>query len=261
MKTLKIIFATVLLGFVKLVTAQDSSVPQVPAYTVTEEKPYNSYNGFFNLAFGITQPMGAFSREPVNQYNGYALSGGNFSFSAGLPVAHSNFGIALMYNYSSNLFNVDDYVSNIQMGDASRNYIPLVQDAYSENFFLAGIYGTIPIDPIAIDLRLMGGPAVCNLPEVVYTANSTAATATQNPIWHINGSTSSSFATDAGVTIRYKVGEFSLLGGLDYLWADPMVSTTERYTDQFGSTSYSHIGGSSPVSLLSYSLGFGFDFR
>ncbi|HTA83333.1 MAG TPA: hypothetical protein VK783_10380 [Bacteroidia bacterium] len=262
MRTLRIIFVTLLAGAAKLTIGQDNSAPApapapVPQYTATEEKPYS---GFFNLGFGITQPTGVFGRETGTSYNGYALSGGSFSFSAGLPIAHSNFGVALMYNYSSNLFDVNDYVNNIQMGDASTNYAPVLQDAYDENFFLAGLYATIPVNPFAIDFRLMGGPAVCDLPEVVYSAEATSPTATQNFVWHIAGSTSTSFATDAGITIRYKVGLFSLLGGIDYLWTDPMVSTTERYTDQYGNVTYSHVGGSSPISFLNYSLGFGFQF-
>jgi hypothetical protein len=257
MKTTKVITALLfLLGAIQFVSAQDVAPPPPPP-----ENPGSMPTGYFELGIGAGQPLNSFAWNNGTGYGGYALPGGNLNVSFGIPIAHSNFGVAFMYNYAWNLYDVNTYVNNVQISDQSNTYTPLVQDEYRESFILGGLFATIPLQRISFDFRLMGGLAVCALPELDYEADATSPTASQNFEWDTYGSTSTSFASDMGASIRFRIFRTSLMVGIDYLNTDPMVNTTQRYTDQYGASTYSHVGGSSPISIISYSLGIGYQFR
>jgi hypothetical protein len=256
MKTTKAISALlVFTGIVNFTIAQEVPPPYEP---VNEGVPPS---GYFELGIGAAQPLSSFAREVGSGYGGYALPGTNVNLSFGIPIAHSNFGIALMYNYAWNPHDINTYVDNIQMADQSNRYMPLGQDVYRESFILGGLFATIPVQRVSFDFRLMGGLAICGLPEVDYGADATSLTASQNFEWDTYNSTSTAFATDMGVNIRFRIHRTSIMAGIDYLYADPMVSTTQQYTNQYGSSTYSHIGGMLPISIMSYSLGIGYQFR
>lgn len=255
MKTTRIIAALLFFtGIVNLATAQYEASPPPPADEGTPP------TGYFEVGFGAAQPIGRFSSEGGTGYGGYALPGTNFNLSFGLPIMHSNFGVAIMYNYAWNAFDIDNYVSNIQISDQNNSYAPLGQDFYTENFILAGLFATIPIQRLSFDFRLMGGVAICGLPEIDYGEEANSVTATQNFEWDTYSSTSTAFATDMGFNLRYRIYRTSIMAGIDYLYSDPMVRTTQYYTDQYGNSTYTHIGGSSPISLISYSIGIGYQF-
>jgi len=254
MKTTKAISALlVYMGLVNFTIAQDGPAP-TPTYEGTPP------SGYFELGIGAAEPINAFAKEAGSSYGGYALPGANLNLSFGIPIAHSNFGIALMYNYAWNFQDINTYVDNIQMTDQNNTYMPLGQDAYRESFILGGLFATIPVQRVSFDFRLMGGLAICRLPEVDYGADATSVTATQNFEWDTYSSVATSFASDLGMNIRFRIFRTSIMAGIDYLYADPMVNTTQQYTDQFGNSSYSHVGGMLPISIISYSIGIGYQF-
>jgi hypothetical protein len=254
MKTRKAISALLIsIGLVNFAIAQDGPPPA----SVNEGVPPS---GYFEVGIGAAQPVNSFAREAGAAYGGYASPGTNLNLSFGIPIAHSNFGIALMYNYALNPYDINTYVDNVQMTDQNNTYTPVAQDAYRESFILGGLFATIPIQRVSLDFRLMGGLAICGLPEVDYTEDATSVTASQNFEWDTYSSTSTSFATDMGVNIRFRINRTSIMAGVDYLHADPMVSTTQQYTDQYGNSTYSHIGGMLPISIMSYSIGIGYQF-
>src|SRR5579863_4441377 len=51
--------------------------------------------GYVVFNFGLSQPAGDFARAINTSYSGYALPGNNFGLSFGIPLAHSNLGIAI----------------------------------------------------------------------------------------------------------------------------------------------------------------------
>jgi len=254
MRTTKAISALlILIGVTNSTIAQDVAPP--PA---SEGVPPS---GYFEIGIGAAEPLNNFARATGSGYGGYALPGTNVNLSMGIPIAESNFGVAVMYNYAWNFHDINTYVDNVQMSDQSNTYFPNGQDSYRESFILAGLFATIPVDRVSFDFRLMGGLAICGLPEVDYGADATSVTASQNFEWDTYSSTATSFASDLGMNIRFRIHRTSIMAGIDYLYADPMVNTTQQYTDQYGNSTYTHVGGMLPISIMSYSLGIGYQFR
>src|SRR6185312_2516396 len=172
MKTLKVIFSLFLLGTIKVATAQYDNTPT--PLPIPESSPPT---GYFVFGFGFTQPMYRFASENYAGYGGYALPGNSFSLSLGAPIMHSNFGVALMYSYNWNKYDINGYVSNIQFSDQSNTYNPVSDDSYRESMIMGGLFATIPIQRLSIDFRAMGDVAMCTLPEVAYEMDATSVTA------------------------------------------------------------------------------------
>jgi len=213
-------------------------------------------SGYFEFSFGLAEPVGNFVKHPGSAYSGYAMSGDNFNISLGIPISQSNFGVALMYGYYHNNFDMNNYVNYIATTDSSKKpYQVQQQSAYNENIIMGGLYATIPFQNLSIDFRVMGGAAFCNLPEVSYSATQSVFLGTDNYSWDTYASKASAFAFGAGADIRYRFGFMSLMVGIDYLTATPTVNTTQQYTDPSGNISYSHVSGNMPISLVSAYIG------
>jgi hypothetical protein len=262
MKNFLSIFAIFsLTGILNTSTAQEYQMTPPPP-------PSQEYNtvaptGYFALSLGIAQPIGSFASQPTTGYGGYALTGDNINLSIGIPINHSNFGIAFMFGSFVNDFDMNTYVSNAAISDPSKNYQPFEQDVYDESFILAGLFATYPINRLSIDVRIMGGVSFCYLPEVDYGAAVYDPTISDydNYEWDTYSSRSTSFALAAGADLRYKVRRFSLMLGVDFLTTDPTVNTEQQYTDPNGNYSYTHITGKVPISIISTSLGIAYQIR
>ena len=221
-------------------------------------------SGYFEISIGLAQPVGSFSGNGGAGYSGYALPGDNISISLGIPINHSNLGIALMYSFCSNPFDLNTYVGDVQYADQSNTYYIPSQagyGTYDESFIMGGLFATIPIQRLSFDFRLMGGVAICSLPEITYAAYATSNTANNDFAWDIASSSTAGLAFDMGGSIRYKLRRISIMAGIDFTGADPMVSTNKYYIDQFGNRSFTHVGGSLPISITSFSFGLGYEIR
>lgn len=229
-------------------------------HPVSASQPAMYPSGYFEISIGITEPVGPFRNNFGTSYGGYALPGIAFDLSMGIPVNHSNMGIALMYGGSANTFDVNSYVSSLQASDQSRAYAAQVQDTYNTRFIMGGYFWTWPADRLSFDGRVMIGAALCTLPEVGYTATQ------YNPVFNTNdvysydiySSSSAAFAFDIGGDLRYRFRRTSLMLGMDYAFADPYVNTTEQAIDPAGNYSYSRVTGNIPISLFSFNLGIGY---
>jgi len=277
MKKIKIFLAVLLVGAIQFADAQYYPGPPGPPPGPAPRERHNDEaaeitppTGYFEISVGAAEPIGSFASTGSTSYSGYALSGADLAISFGIPINHSNLGIALMYKGVSNQFDYNNYENNIQYSDPGKTYyIPTDQygnnaDAgisYDESFIMAGLFATYPIQRLSFDFRLMGGVAICSLPEVVYAAYATSPTAPDDFSWDISASSTGSFAFGAGADLRYKFRRVSLMLGVDFLTTDPIVSTNETYVDQSGSTSQSHLGGNLPISIMSYSIGIGYTIR
>ncbi len=277
MKKIKIFLAVLLVGAIQFADAQYYPGPPGPPPGPAPRERHNDEaaeitppTGYFEISVGATEPIGNFAGTGSTSYSGYALPGADLAISLGVPINHSNLGIALMYKGVSNQFDYNSYENNIQYSDPSKTYyIPYDQYgnnadqgiSYDESFIMVGLFATYPIQRLSFDFRLMGGVAICSLPEVVYAAHATSLTAPDDFSWDISASSTSSFAFGAGADLRYKFRRVSLMLGVDFLTADPLISTNETYVDQSGSTSQSRLGGNLPISLMSYSIGIGYTVR
>jgi hypothetical protein len=267
MKTIR--YISILFGFAGILNtskAQDYSAPP-PA----PSPPNQSYtggdisipSGYFEIGFGLAQPTGKFMSNSSSGYGGYALPGSNFELSLGVPVNHSNLGVAFMFGSCDNSFDINTYVSNVSMSDQSKSYTPLIQDDYNENFIMAGLFATIPLYRLSIDFRLMGGIAFCYLPEVDYGASEydPLVAGYDNYEWDTYSSRSTSFAYGFGADLRYRIRRFSVMFGVNYIATNPVVSTEQQYTDPNGDYTYTHVGGSIPISIVSANIGLAYQIR
>ena len=170
-------------------------------------------------------------------------------------------GIALMYGGYNNAFDINTYVSSLQMNDRSNSYSGLVQDAYNESFIMGGYFWTWPVQRLSFDARIMGGVALCTLPEVAYEVDVPVTGGYAVNTYDIASSSAASFAFDIGGDIRYKLRRTSIMFGIDYTHANPSASTTEQYEDPNYNYSYSHVSGSMPISVFCFNLGIAYQIR
>jgi hypothetical protein len=218
--------------------------------------------GYFELSIGLATPTGSFASPVGLSYNGkYALPGLAFNASAGIPIAHTNIGIALMYGYYNNPFDINSYVNNVQFSDQTKSYSPITQDSYVENFVMAGLFWTWPIERFSFDARFMGGIAVCNLPEIYYGADyayGPYGSGYYEYTWDYAPSSSIAFAFDIGGDARYKLRRSSIMFGVDYIHASTNANTTLNYTDANGINWPYNVHSGVSIANLTFTLGVGY---
>lgn len=256
----KITYITMILctaGIFNSLYAQNADTP-TPAQQ--DVKPSTAPTGYAEVSFGMAIPTGNFAKESGENYGEYALLGNNFNISLGIPVHHSNFGVALMYGSFSNFFDMNTYVNNIQANDPTKFYSPIKGDEYDESVFMAGFFATYPVHRFSFDFRIMGGIAFCYLPEVDYGANPVTE-GTYNYEWDTHSSTSSSFVYDAGVDVRYKVRRMSVMFGVDFISANPTVNTTQLYIDPNGNYLSTQIHQNVSMPIVSVDIGVAYRIR
>lgn len=223
----------------------------------------NEPSGYITVNFGFANPQGSFGQEIGNQYGGYALPGSDFNFSLGVPVNHSDFGVALMFGSYDNQYDLNTFSNN--------NYVSPVfpdQNDYSESSILGGLYATYPIGRLSIDGRLMGGVLLSNLPEQDIIYDDVAGDQYQ---YDLQPSNSTSFAFDAGIGVRFMIAQFNrrklcVTANLDYLYSSVSYNTEqiEYYTPYANNptnityqTNYSATGHL-PIQLLNITFGIGY---
>jgi hypothetical protein len=251
-----------LAGIYNKTIAQDNSAPL--QNTQGYGNNYQSVpSGYFELSLGLSEPTGSFMNAHGGGYGGYALPGENFNLSLGVPVNHSNIGLAFMFGNYLNAFDINTYVSNIAVTDANKSYQPFLQDSYDESLIMGGLFATIPIDRLSIDFRVLGGIAFCYLPEIDYGASQydQLTLSYNNYEWDTYGSRSTSFAYAIGADLRYRIHRVSLMLGVDYVAAMPQINTQQQYIDPNGNSTYTPVGGNLSISLLSANIGLAYSIR
>jgi hypothetical protein len=221
-------------------------------------------SGYFAVSIGLAVPQGSFTNAISTNYNGgYALPGMAVNISLGIPVAHSNIGVALMYGNYNNPFDINSYVNNIQVSDQNKSYGPVLQDSYNESFIMGGLFWTWPVQRLSFDARAMVGVAICNLPEVTYGAQQYDPTlgGYDQYQWDYAPSSTTAFAYDLGGDIRYRVRRASIMFGVDFIHANPMINTTLDYTDQNNVDWYSHVSGGVSISDIVFNLGIAYQIN
>ena len=140
MKKARIIIAALILGTIGFADAQEyygGPAPRQRERQENQEPEMTQPTGYFQISFGLAQPIGSFANEFGTGYGGYALPGDNLGISLGIPINHSNFGVALAYSNCSNVFDVGTYTANIAYANPGLNYYyPNGQDnVYNERLY------------------------------------------------------------------------------------------------------------------------------
>jgi len=249
-------------------------------------------SGFISINFGFATPEGNFA-QPFSQgiyssavgigYGNYALPGSSFHFSIGIPVSHSNFGVALMFGSYDNEYDLNNYVNALSNSNVNYNAYstsPITyyqaaasQNSYDESSIMGGLYVTFPIGRLSIDGRLMAGALLCSLPEQNVDAYDAAGDALQ---YDVEPSNSTSIAFDAGLGIRFMLAEFGrrklcIMANADFLYSNVSYNTQQDVSvlPTTPPTGYPAgvpislvpsptVSGSLPIELLNITFGIGY---
>jgi len=246
-------------------------------------------SGYISVNFGFATPEGNFAQpfpegnysEAVGAgYGNYADAGTAFHFSIGIPVNHSNFGVALMFGSYSNQYDLNSYVNTLNYSSINYNAYsnsPITgyavapsQNVYSESSIMGGLFATFPVGRLSLDGRLMIGALLCNLPEQSVYAEDAAGDELN---YDVQPSNSTSLAFDAGVGLRFMLAEFGrrklcIMANVDYLYSDVSYNTSQyNYVIPATGVNAGYQGqlvpspsvtGTLPIELLNITFGIGY---
>ena len=237
--------------------------PPPPPSHEKDDDGYAAPSGFLSVNFGFATPEGSFAQSFGSGYGGYAEPGSVFHFSLGIPVAHSNFGVALMYGNYENDYNLNSYC-NIN------GFISAPADnTYAEQSIMGGLFFTYPLGRLSIDARAMIGALLCSLPEQDYYTEDAMLNEYQ---YDMQASNSTALAFDAGIGLRFLIIKFGrrplcAMVNVDYLSANPSYSTEQivyesPYVNPTGVV-YQLVpnptfSGHLPISILNVTFGLGY---
>jgi|GEM_PF-778965 len=253
----------------------------------TPEEP----SGYISINFGFATPEGNFSQSYSENsfsngsavgigYGNYAQPGSAFHFSLGIPVDHSNFGVALMFGSYSNQYDINSYANSLNASPINYNAYsnsPIIayqsgggQNTYDESSIMGGLFATYPIGRLSLDGRLMLGALLCNLPEQYITAEDADGDYLQ---YDVEASNSTSLAFDVGVGARFLIAQLGrrklcVMVNADYLYSNVSYSTQQDLyvTPSSGSNAgylvqlvpSPQMSGKLPISLLNITFGIGY---
>ena len=244
--------------------------------------------GFLSVNLGLANPEGAFAQQFGSGYGGYAMPGFEFNFALGLPVNHSNFGVAVMVGSYTNTYNNGQWANNLYNDPSPNNYFyqnaiypGQTVNVYANTSIMVGGYGTLPLGRLSIDARLMVGALIAGLPERTFQFQYNADTLIEDDVQPANPV---SFAVDAGIGLRYFIGNFGRRKVCLMLNADYLFSSVSYFTQdyQYMIPNYSYnqfqittqplpgitptpdvngnISGTMPIALFSLTFGVGYQF-
>ena len=249
-------------------------------------------SGYISVNFGFATPKGSFGQafpqgnytEAVGTgYGNYATPGDVFSFSLGIPINHSNFGIALMFGSYDNSYDLGNYVNGLS--NSSFYYNPYsnspiigyaaapAQNSYSESSILGGLFATYPIGRLSFDGRFMIGALLCGLPEQNVYAEDADGDQLQ---YDVEPSNATSFAIDVGVGARFLLAQLGrrklcIMANVDYLYSNVSYSTQQDlyvvpnsgpnagYQAQLVPSP--SVSGKLPIQLLNVTFGIGYQLN
>jgi hypothetical protein len=250
----------------------------------------NEASGYISINFGFATPEGnfgqSFSQSGYNNqaagigYGNYADPGTSFHFSLGIPINHSNFGIAFMFGSYTNQYDINNYVNSLVNSPVSYNAYansPIEeyasgngQNVYTESSILGGGFATYPIGRLSIDGRLMIGALLCNLPEQNVYAEDAAGDELD---YDVEPSNSTAFAFDLGVGVRFMVAQLGrrklcIMANVDYMYSKVSYNTQQDlYVVPASGNNAGYqaqlvpspqVSGNLPIQLLNVTFGIGY---
>ena len=223
-------------------------------------------SGYISGNVGFANPEGSYGAAVGGGYGGYAMAGYDFNLSLGIPVNHSNFGVALQFGSYSNGYDMGSYASNNGVSEAYPE-----EDVYGESSILGGLYVTFPLGRVvSIDGRLMGGVLLSTLPEVDYGYYDGQGDSYQ---YDLEPSNAASFAGDAGIGVRFLIAQFGrrrlcAMVTVDYLYSKVGYTTQQDIYEvpATGPNAGNELqlvpsptfSGTLPVELLNVTFGLGY---
>ncbi len=233
-------------------------------------------SGYFAMNYGMGVPVGGFADKTGIGYGGYAKPGFDMDYTFGIPIKHSNFGIALKGSWFLNSFDNKSYVNTLQFSDPTKTYQPSIGgNIYTGGLIMGGLYTTIPVNNFSFDFKLMGGIALCHMPTIDYetTDNSSYYPYAGTSNYTDTPTGSSAFAYDIGVDFRInpknkyvevnpwrKVRTMGFIFSVDYSSAKPTVNTTIDNNGGMANNPTTSTSVQVPISMLTFCVGFEYSF-
>lgn len=247
-------------------------------------------SGYISINYGFASPMGSFSQYYSQNgftypqqgigYGNYATPGNVFHFSLGIPINHSNFGIALMFASYTNQYDINGYVASLNnspIGYNAYSNSPITgyasgggQNVYSASSILGGLFYTYPVGRFSFDGRFMIGALLSSLPEqAVYAGDADG----NQMFYDVEPSNATSFAFDLGAGIRFKLADLGsrkicLMANVDYLYSEASYNTQQDIYVVPASGTYANqevqllpsptVSGKLPIQLLNITFGIGY---
>ena len=263
---------------VKKITYQDGRIEMYgkkKKQSVSDATPVqhksNNTTGYISFNAGVGLPLGAFGSTNWDGNNsGYALSGITSSLDFGMPIAHSNFGVAGNVSYYQNGVDVNSLENNQEANANPPTHFTAYYNTTAGNYqaqtIMAGLYVTFPIHKFSIDFKALCGVAICTMPSVINTVTVSnylysaasgkpyqSATETENE----SAFTSYAFAYGGSITFRYAVVKhFCVMLQPNIFTSAPSFTPTVNSSN--GSSTANAI--SQPFTIISVLAGIGVPF-
>jgi hypothetical protein len=231
----------------------------------SEEKTF-----FVEGSVGAASPSGYFnSNDPDNLLSGFAQIGTDFNINGGFQIIKT-FGVMIKYNMSLNPVNkttINDYYTSEMQDYLDKNDPGYTINStntksgwYWSNSGMGGIYVTIPVDRISIDVRTLAGYLLMVKPELNYSASLNTDDQYTIKEEKKNGG---GIAYNVGFSVNYMYNpNFIIFGNIGYLKAEPKImdiQSTRTVTSVGQSNSY-HKYWDPRIEIFNFSFGLRYTF-
>ncbi len=243
---------------------KDKSKPQLAVLPDTTKKIHSAPSGYIMANVGYSMQVINKDRSPYllgkpYELGGLMQAGENYAITAGIPIAHSNFGFSAMGFYNYNQFDMQAFfkATNFIFNPATTitSY-----SAFKEYGLLAGAFITIPAGKFNFDFRSMLGIIYGTSPHFYLDDTSRLYSLAGNKFeftWA--RSAMASLAFDEGFDVRYNITKrFTALVNIDYLYAENMSFNAIWVYDLRTLMINYPEPVEYPISLLNFTIGFGY---
>jgi hypothetical protein len=195
---------------------------------------YPQAYGSFNA--GLSLPIGSFGSTASADWTGYAKAGTVYSILVGIPIAHSNFGIAIMTGYSKNNYDAATFGTNLAKKDTGNSYSAVTAIAYAQYYLMTGLLVTSNnLNGLSIDGRLLIGFDYVNYPDPYWSTMSIHTGYTTQ--WYLNTNPTTTLAIALGVGVRYALlNGFTALLNVNYIYTGATCSTQQLVDNSISQT-------------------------
>jgi len=235
-----------------LSTALSLSVSTFAQYSGADfPQAYGSFNA------GYAMPIGSFGASTSADWTGYAKGGASYTIQVGIPVAHSNFGVAIMAGYNNNKFDAAAYGTNLAKADTGNSYSTVTVAAYTQYYLMTGLLVTSnTISGFSVDGHLEIGVDYINYPNPYWTTTSIRSRAQAQLFLTTSPTTTLAIAIGGAAHYAFDNG-FTVLANINFMHTGASANTT-LITDNKAGQTITYPTNSVSMSCLSISLGLGY---
>jgi hypothetical protein len=204
--------------------------------------------GFISINGGIAIPVRQFSQPAAttsvsttppasavgfgDSAGGFALSGISINVFFGIPIKHSHLGIAGKLGYTSNPFDINRLINNMNDYYATSQYnllyVGSVKGNYTEYSIMPGGFYSTRYNNLSIDISLLIGPIICQTPDVMANNISPGPYVSNS---EFKSATAFKFGAELHLGIRYAfTDKICAVADLGYMHTIPTFNISDYFT-------------------------------